>query len=278
MLFVMIERYVAHSPIVPAHLYANTSNLAVLVVNLFHGIILTTNTYFLPLYCQSVLQASPLLSGVLLLPFAASMSVATVGTGVYLEKTGRYLDCVRVGFALLVLGSGLEYDLPGSRYWPKVILYQLVPGFGVGLNFQPPLIAIQSNVPAQDNGAVTASFGLVRNIASAVGVVVGSVVFTNQMNTQQQGLADALGAQTAGLFLGSNAQANVLIVGTFDSATQAVIRRSFWESMRDIWIVAACLEAGGLLVCLFIKRNTLNRTHVEVKTGLAGEAERRKIF
>lgn len=83
MIFVAVERYSARYLIVPVHLYSNVSNFAIFAVNLFHGIVLTCNTYFLLLYCQSVLGESPLLSGVLLLPFAISMSVATVSTGTY---------------------------------------------------------------------------------------------------------------------------------------------------------------------------------------------------
>lgn len=106
-IFVAVERYFSQYPIVPVHLYSNLSNFAIIVVDLFHGIVLTTNTYFLPLYCQSVLRAEPLLSGVLLLPFAFFMSVGTVGTGIYLKKTGRYINCIRLGFVFLVLCGAL---------------------------------------------------------------------------------------------------------------------------------------------------------------------------
>lgn len=277
MIFVAVERYSARYPIVPVHLYSNVSNFAIFVVNLFHGIVLTCNTYFLPLYCQSVLGESPLLSGVLLLPFAISMSVATVSTGTYLKKTGRYLDCIRLGFVLLILGLGLSYDFPVSKTWSKIIIYQIISGFGVGLIFQPPLIALQSNVSPQDNAAATSSFGLVRNVASAIGVVIGSVAVANKMDAQQDMFINALGASTANLYSGSNAQANVLLINKLNGPQQAVVRKAFWISIRNIWIVAVCFSAAGLLVCLLIRRKTLDKTHVEVKTGLAGEEERRRI-
>jgi hypothetical protein len=277
-IFGIVERYFARYPIIPLHLYTNLSNFAVFVANLFHGIVLTCNTYFLPLYCQSILGAEPLLSGVLLLPFAVSMSVATIGAGLCLKKTGRFVDCIRVGFALTVLGVGLFYDLPRSKTWSKIIIYQIISGFGIGLNFQPPLIALQSNVPAQDNAAATASFGLVRNLASAIGVVVGSVAFSNKMNTQQDKLVDALGPSTAKLFSGSYAQANVLLVRTLDESQQEVVLDAFWLATRNIWIVAVCFAAVAFLVCFLIRHKKLNKKHVEVKTGLAGEEERRKIL
>ncbi|CAI7591596.1 unnamed protein product [Penicillium glandicola] len=277
-IFLAVERYFSQYPIVPLHLYTNSSNFAVFVVNLFHGIILTCNTYFLPLYCQSVLGAEPLLSGVWTLPFALSMSVATVGAGMYIKKTGRFLDCIRVGFVILLLGVGLLYDLPRSRTWSKIIIYQILSGFGVGLNFQPPMIALQSNVPAQDNAAATASFGLVRNVASAIGVVLGSVAFSNKMNSRQDSLIDALGPANADLFSGSNAQANVLLIDTFSESQQTVIRDAFWISVREIWILGISFTAAAFLVCFLIQHKTLEKKHIEVKMGLAGEEERRKIL
>ncbi|KAJ5698622.1 MFS multidrug transporter-like protein [Penicillium macrosclerotiorum] len=277
-IFLVVERYLARNPIVPLHIYSSVSNFAVFVVNLFHGIILTCNTYFLPLYCQSVLGAEPLLSGVWMLPFAVSMSAATVGAGMYIKKTGRFLDCIRVGFTILLLGVGLLYDLPRSRTWSKIIIYQIISGFGVGLNFQPPMIALQSSVPAQDNAAATASFGLVRNVASAIGVVLGSVAFANKMNAREDSLVDALGPTKADLFSGSNAQANVLLIDTLPMSQQKVVRDAFWLSVRDIWILAMSFAAAAFLVCFLIRHKTLEKKHVEVKMGLAGEEERRKIL
>ena len=277
LVFLAIEQYFARYPLVPVHLYASVSNSAILIVNLFHGIVFTQTAYFLPLYCQSVLGAEPLLSGVLLLPFAVAMSVATVGSGNYLKITGRYLDCIRFGFVLIVLGLGLFCDLPASRTWSKIIIYQIPVGFGVGLNFQPPLIALQNNLHPQDNAAATASFGLVRSVASAIGVVVGSAVFANKMNDRQEELVDVLGISTASLFSGNNAQANVLHIHSLGAPQQNAVHRASWTSIRGIWITAVCFAAAGLLVCLLIQHKKLNETHVEVKTGLAGEEERRRI-
>ncbi|KUI60954.1 hypothetical protein VP1G_08127 [Cytospora mali] len=192
--------------------------------------------------------------------FAAFMSVAIIDAGVYVKRTGRYLDCIRFGAALLVLGSALQYNLPYSRYWPKVILYQL------------------SNVSAQDNGAATASSALVRNIASAIGVVVGSVIFANRMDAQQHTIVDALGAAMAEQFSGTNAQANLVHISGLDSAQRDVVRKAFWASIRDIWVITACLAVGALLASIIIKRNELERFHVEVKTGLAGEEKRRRVM
>jgi hypothetical protein len=47
-------------------------------------------SYYLPLYFQAVVGASPLLSGVYILPFAISLSIVGVFTGIFIKKTGKY--------------------------------------------------------------------------------------------------------------------------------------------------------------------------------------------
>lgn len=37
--------------------------------------------------------------------------------------------------------------------------------------------------------------------------------------------------------------------------------------------MGVCFAAAGLLVCLLIRHKKLDKTHVEVKIGLAGEEE-----
>lgn len=87
-----------------------------------------------------------------------------------------------------------------------------------------------------------------RNVASAIGVVIGSVAVANKMDAQQDMLINALGASTANLYSGSNALANVLPINKLNGRQQAVVRKAFWISIRNIWIVAVCFSAVGLLV------------------------------
>ncbi len=180
-LFVVIEWKLAYYPVVPLHLFSNLSNFAVILANFFHGVLFTNGIFFLPLYFQAVLGASPLLSGVWILSFAIAMGLTAAAAGIYLKKVGRYLDCIRLGFFLSVIGAGLLYTLPDTQDWGKVIGFQILLGIGVGLNFQPPLLALQNNVSPQDNGTATAMFSLVRNFASATGVVIGLAAFANRM-------------------------------------------------------------------------------------------------
>lgn len=275
--FVVVEWRVARYPILPLHLFTNTANVAALLVVFFHGIVFTQGSYFIPLYFQAVLGAPALLSGVWLLPYAISLSLMSMVTGIYIKMTGRYLDPIRLGFVLTVLGSGLWFIFPRTESWAQIVIFQILAGMGVGAIFQPPLIALQSNVPAQNNASATASFGLMRNVASAVAVVTGSVAFSNRMSAQQDMLRDVLGDAVASLLSGDRAQGNLFVVDTLDESKQRIVREAFFWALRGIWIESVCFAAAGLLACLLIPNKKLEKEHVEVKTGLEGEEARRKI-
>ena len=89
-LFVLNEGKFARYPVMPLRMF-NISSAACLGVCFCHGFTFIAGTYYLPLYFQAVLGASPILSGVWLLPMAISLSASSIMTGIFLKKTGKYL-------------------------------------------------------------------------------------------------------------------------------------------------------------------------------------------
>ncbi|KAF2088124.1 putative dothistromin transporter [Saccharata proteae CBS 121410] len=276
-LFLVIEWKVATYPIMPLKLFSNRSNMASLGVCFIHGFVFISATYYLPLYFQAVLGATPILSGVYLLAFALSLSATSAITGIVIRKTGAYLPCIWVGMAVLVVGWGLFCDIDANSSWAKIFLYQIVAGIGVGPNFQAPLIALQSMVHPRDIATATATFGFVRNLATAISVVIGGVVFQNEMTRKSGTLRAALGDQVAGELSGGSAGANVGIVDALPAGQRKVARTAFADSLATTWIVYTAFAALGLVISFLIAKNTLSKQHVETKTGLEAEEERRRV-
>ena len=277
-IFVIVESR-ARYPIMPLRIFTRSSNLAILFVNFSHSTYFLQGAYFLPLYFQSVLAARPLLSGVWLLPWALSVSLSSAATGSYIKKTGRYFDCILLGLLLSVLGYGLLYDLPDRKLWPKVIIYQIITGIGTGPNFQAPLIALQSSVTAQDNATVTATYAFIRNLACAIGIVIGSTVLSSKMTNHQSALVASLGPDAAAHFSGNKAQASILLIDSLHTdEQQTVVRHAYHDSLQSVWIEIVCLAAAGLVAAAFVERTRrLSTTHEQVRTGLEPEQERRMI-
>jgi hypothetical protein len=134
---------------------------------------------------------------------------------------------------------------------------------------------VLTSIQKRDIATATATFGFVRNLGSAISVVVGSVIFQNEMKSQQPSLLASLGPQTASAFGGGSAGANVGLINSLPGDQKAVAREAFAKSLSTMWILYAVFGAVGLLISLLIKRNVLDKQHEETKTGLDVENERR---
>jgi hypothetical protein len=275
-LFVLNEWKFARYPVIPLRIFKFRSNIASLGVCFCHGFVFIAGTYYLPLYFQAVLGATPLLSGVYLLPFALSLSFCSGATGVFIKKTGKYLPPIWFGLIIMTLGFGLFIDLPFRPSWAKIILFQIVAGIGVGPNFQSPLLALQTMVAPRDIATATATFGFTRNLSTSISVVIGGVVFQNEMQKRYAGLVTALGPTLASALSGSSAGANVGIVSQLPAAQREIARRAFYDSLKAMWIMYVAFAALGCVISLLIAQNVLSKEHGVVKTGLAEQEKARK--
>lgn len=132
-LFITWEKYGAKYPLMPLHLFHSISTVASFGVCFFHGFVFIAGSYYLPLYFQAVLGASPLLSGVYLLPFALSLSFLSGATGVFIKKTGKYIPPIIFGMVFMTLGFGLFIDLDDNANWAKIIIFQIIAGVSLCL-------------------------------------------------------------------------------------------------------------------------------------------------
>ncbi|KEQ65414.1 putative major facilitator superfamily transporter [Aureobasidium melanogenum CBS 110374] len=267
-LFVINEWKFAKSPVMPLRIFQNRSNIAVLGVCAIHGMVFISASYYLPLYFQAARGATPLLSGVYILPQALSLSFASMATGIFIRKTGQYLPAIWFGMTFLVLGFGLFIDFTANSSWAKLIIFQIIAGIGIGPNFQAPLIALQTGVQPRDIATATATFGFVRQIFTSISVVIGQTVYQNQMNSKTASLVAALGPKVADQLTGGGAGANTQLIDSLPHGQKQVAQTAFAQSLHPMWIMYTCFAALGLVVSLFIKKKELSKKHTETKTGL----------
>ncbi|KAK8218299.1 putative major facilitator superfamily transporter [Phyllosticta capitalensis] len=275
-LFLVIEWKIPAYPIMPIRIFKKGTNLAALAVCFFHGFVFISATYYLPLYFQAVRGASPIMSGVYILAFAVSLSIVSAGTGIFIKKTGLYQPCIWFGLTVMTLGYGLFIMIGSHTSWAKIIIFQIVAGIGVGPNFQSPLIALQAHVNPRDIATATATFGFTRNLATAASVVIGSVVFQNQMKAHKPELRDALGDSLANVLGGASAGANAEILASLPNPQRGIAARIFANSMSKMWIMYTAFAGAGLLVSLLVKKSQLSKQHSETKTGLDNEERKRR--
>ena len=275
-IFIICEWKLAEMPIMPLRLFNNHSNVAALAVAFIHGFVFISDAYFLPLYCQLVLNASPVLSGVYVLPFVLSMGSISIGSGFFITKTGIYLPIIWVGMAILTLSHGLYIDLPTTASWPRIIIFQIISGIGIASLFLAPLIALQTHCEVRDMATITSTFHFMRQLASAVSVVIGGVIFQNRMAAHAPGLASVVSPELLGQLYGGRPASTVRMIDTLPMAQKTAVHHAYTESMSTVWIFYTAVAAVGLCVSFFVQKSTLRVAHEATKTGFEVEVEDRK--
>ncbi|KAJ5510371.1 Major facilitator superfamily domain general substrate transporter [Penicillium expansum] len=224
----------------------------------------------------TVLQASPIMSGVYVLPLVMSLAVGSAATGVVMKKTGRFRELIIGGMSLMALGFGLFIDLKAYASWPRIIIYQLIAGVGIGPNFQAPLVAFQANIRPADMATATATFGFVRQLSTSMSVVLGTVIYQNIMGQQSAKLIASLGAETAATIMASFGGSSKSLVNSLTPSQREVVLGAYTHALNRMWIFYTCMACLGFVLALFIRRRELTRHHTIQKTGLAEQERARQ--
>ncbi|KAM0798577.1 major facilitator superfamily domain-containing protein [Usnea florida] len=268
--FIFSEKKLARYPLLPLGIFTKKSNIAALLVVFAQHYVLYAGEYYLPLFFQSAKAVSPVKAGTLILPLALSTSLTGLLAGYYTHRTGRYVELIWLGTALMAAGHGSFVSWDATSGLGLICGTQILAGMGTGFLFAPPLIALQASVPQKEVATATATIFLVGNIATVMAVVGGQTIFQNGMDARTGELmAAGLDMQMQEIFSGSSAAANVDAIRIITSPVKRLaVEQAFAGSLRGIWILDSCLCAVGLLSCAFIVKSTLSKEHAETKTGL----------
>ncbi|KAF7714240.1 Uncharacterized protein PECH_000041 [Penicillium ucsense] len=270
------EYKLARYPIIPPRLFNEWYNILVLMVCFCHGFVFIAGAYYLPFYFQTVLLASPILSGVYTLPMVLSLSFVSAATGIIMKKSGRYRELIIGGLFLMTLGFGLFIDLKPYASWPRIVIFQLIAGCGVGPNFQAPLVAFQANIRPADMATATATFGFVRQLATSMSVVLGTVIYQNIIGGRRDVIVAAIGPERAAAISASFAGASKDLIESLNESQRRVVLDSFTFALSRMWIFYTAVAGVGFILSLFIVPRELSKNHTIRKTGLEEQERARQ--
>ncbi|KAK3705227.1 hypothetical protein LTR37_013388 [Vermiconidia calcicola] len=265
--FILSEKK-ADYPLMPLDMFTRKNNVAFLLC-FAHGLVYIAAEYYLPLYFQSVKRASPIRSGVLILPVTVSEATTAFFVGVLVHKTGGYREVIWAGSVLMTTGIGLYIHFGVHTTVVEIVACGLLGGIGVGLLSEGPLLAIQNSVSQANTATATATFGFVRNMATSISIVIGGVIFQNGMDGQRSALrAAGVNSVMLDALSGDEAAANLELIDSFeDLAQRGVVFQAFANSLRNIWIAFTCISAISVLAGTFIQQKRLSTEHLKRGQG-----------
>ncbi|KAF2501646.1 MFS general substrate transporter [Lophium mytilinum] len=140
-----------------------------------------TILYYLPIYFQSVHNASAIGSGVRNLPLIIALTISVIFSGAVLVKVGYATPFMIIGAAIGAISSGLLYMLDIDSSAGRWIGFQILCGFAAGGTFQVPLSVVQVNAKPEDMSATTAMVFFFQMIGGSFSLSAAQSAFNNRM-------------------------------------------------------------------------------------------------
>nr|OQO22982.1 hypothetical protein B0A51_08261 [Rachicladosporium sp. CCFEE 5018] len=149
--------------------------------------------FYLSLYFQTLIPASPLQSSLLYLPTAVSFAISILLAGPLVTRTGYYTPVSALGSLLLTFGSlhvvrTFTYPAPAAVEGYSWILAQALFGTGAGLVFGQAYTAVQVELASRPEDVTTALVVLsfCQEIGGIAALAVCQNVFLSRLSTRVQ--------------------------------------------------------------------------------------------
>lgn len=133
----------------------------------------------LPQFYQVVRLASPIKSGVLIIPLILTQTITSFTSGFIVSKTGNYTIQLYLGFFIWTIACGLLSTISPQTSDARLIGYQIMSGFGSGQTFQTNLIAIQAAVKRSEMAVATGTRNFVRLLGGTVALAACAAILNN---------------------------------------------------------------------------------------------------
>lgn len=264
-LFTYYETLV-REPMVPLRVFANLTSGIIFAVTFLNSALTYWMIFFLPVYFQGVLGASPSMAGVMILPTIVIAIPSTVTAVLLLSKFGKYKPLHLIGFGVQTIGLGMMSTLGQDSHTAEWVAYQLIVAGGAGFVLNTLLPAAQAPLPEKDQAATTATWSFVRSVGSIWGVAIPAAIFNNRFSQLAVRISDEAVRE---VFASGDAYqyANAEFIAGFDEDTQEQIVSVFSDSLRFVWQIAVIFSGVSfLLVCL--EKQVVLRTELESEFGL----------
>ncbi|MDA5281494.1 MDR family MFS transporter [Streptomyces sp. NPDC054904] len=275
-LFCVVETRAAE-PMLPMRLFGNPVFSICSVLSFVVGFAMLGALTFLPTYLQYVDGDSATVSGVRTLPMVIGLLIASVFSGNFVSKTGRYRIFPILGCAVMGLGLYLLSQMgPDTSAW-LASLYMFVLGTGIGLCMQVLTIVVQNTVDYADLGTATSGVTFFRTLGSAFGTAVFGTIYANTLapalKTAVAEAARGTGEDPARL--AAAAQSPLGVRGLEPDAAGPVIA-AYADTLQTVFLWTVPVAVFGFVVALFLKevklRDSARAGSTDMGDGFASPA------
>ncbi|CAO1617856.1 unnamed protein product [Sympodiomycopsis kandeliae] len=252
------KRYPHILPIFPPRIFRTRTTVLILITVIIHGFTFFAATYELPVYFQATRGATPLLSGVYMLPYALIGSIISAVCGPIIVRIKAWRPVFWWGWSISLLGYGLMSKITYNSSFGYVLGVTGACGVGYGVLFLTPLMGMLSAMPHKDQAATTSALALVRSLSGSVGITICTAIFNSR--------AASLTKNIPGYDAPANPSADLRGLQDLQPPSLAhEVQYEYGQALQTIWIILAPLTAVGFLLSLGVKGYSMQRKNVNAE-------------
>ncbi|KAJ7612093.1 vacuolar amino acid permease [Roridomyces roridus] len=268
LLFMLVEAFVASDPILTPSMLRQKVPVLVAISNLLVATCNFCVNYFFPVWFQVVMMQSAAVAGLHLAPSSLSMSLGSVFAGWMMHRMGRYKTINSIFGIFPFIGALLIYNIREDsgplQSWLSVIPF----GFGNAVVLQTNLIALLAHLPESQTALGTGFGQLFRGIGQVGGLAVASALFQTRLDTELRKRIHTPDAEILILNIRRSSQ----IIHSLNPVEQRAARDAYAQSLRSVYILAACATLLAYLVRIPIPDQDLDKAHARRHGARAGVA------
>lgn len=241
-------------PTMPFRIFSNRTSLPTFGLAFIQSMLTYWSSYYLPVYFQAVLEATPTRSGVDALPSVFIAMPFAMAAGVGLSALNRFKPFMVFGFALLASGYGMLSLLDqtsSTAYWAAS---QGMAAAGTGTLMTVTLPAIQAPLAETDQAIATGAWGFVRSFGGIWGVAIPSAVFNSKVNTLLYRVSDDT-VRNALADGGAYSLATRNFMGGLNSqpTLKSQVLSLYVDSLQLVWQVGIGFSLLGFVITLIVR-------------------------
>ncbi|KFA77829.1 hypothetical protein S40288_00451 [Stachybotrys chartarum IBT 40288] len=243
-------------PIIPVRLLLTRTVLSACLCNLFCTMAVMAGLFYVPLYLQ-VIGDTATGAGLKILPSQLGISIASIGAGYAMKRTGKY---VKLGIASLVsVIVGIVVFLvqtPGTAYALSGLGFFFV-GAGYGAMLTTTLLACIAAVDHSQQAVITSATYLARSLGGTVGITIGSAVYQNILRTR---LWERFGDEPDAEEKIRSIRNDLDALKHLPEGWREGVVQSFMEAFRGVWLTLLGMAVLALIFVSLMRQHTLHST------------------
>jgi len=242
--FTAVQAWKGDTATVPPHIIKQRSIAAAFWLVFCMGGTMMIVIYYLPIWFQAIKYATPVHSGIMILPSLLAFVVSSFLAGIFTKKTGYYAPMMIASSVVMPIGVGLFTTFTPETGHAKWIGYQILFGFGLGLGMQQGSMAAQTVLAKKDVPTGVSLNFFAQQLGGSIFVSVGENILVNRLIAGLSSIPDFDPA----VIVNTGATEIKSAIGSQYLDVVRIIYNHAITDVFDVAVALACLTVIGSLL------------------------------